>query len=188
VLDITGTADVSGGSGTDTLTTGIGLQNWHDGAKQLQRLQDEIVRLTEKGLQLEGVSPEVSYGYYNRFVIDVANDVEYFTFASQDDPLARITVSYGDMAALAVNRILPDDFSDDSATTGVIAPDGYATVEVENPNDADWFSVEFVEGTIYLIDLQGVDGSGESSLNLAMAAIYDASGTLLNASSDMSID
>ena len=92
------------------------------------------------------------------------------------------------LAALAVNRILPDDFSDDSATIGVIAPDGYATGEVENPNDADWFSVEFVEGTIYLIDLQGVDGSGESSLNLAMAAIYDASGTLLNASSDMSID
>ncbi|MDB5706725.1 MAG: hemolysin-type calcium-binding repeat family protein [Sphingomonas bacterium] len=56
-----------------------------------------------------------------------------------------------------------DDYADNAATTGHLAVDGSVSGTLETANDVDWFSVDLVAGTSYLI-------------GGAATAIYDAAG------------
>jgi hypothetical protein len=82
----------------------------------------------------------------------------YFLAASElgDDR----TGSYTLKASLAES---PDDFADNTTTTGQVAIGGSVAGNIDLANDSDWFKVDLVAGTRYVFDLSGL-GSGGGTL------------------------
>ncbi len=68
---------------------------------------------------------------------------------------------------------MPDDFSQDTSTTGVVSIGGTATGVLEVTGDRDWFAVTLSAGQAIEVQLNGV------SLSDPFLRVYDASGTLL---------
>lgn len=58
---------------------------------------------------------------------------------------------------------MPDDFSADILTTGLIAVNGTATGEIEDSFDRDYFKVSLIAGRIYSIELRGSE-TGDGTL------------------------
>ncbi|MCC1491466.1 pre-peptidase C-terminal domain-containing protein [Cognatishimia sp. F0-27] len=48
-----------------------------------------------------------------------------------------------------------DDFPEDRATSGRVAPGGSAQGEIEDASDVDWFAIDLVAGTSYTVSLEG---------------------------------
>ena len=71
---------------------------------------------------------------------------------------------------------MPDDYSDDTLTTGVVAVGGTATGEIEAARDFDWFAVNLVAGRTYVIDVEGDDTGGGTLANAVLRSLRDADG------------
>ena len=80
---------------------------------------------------------------------------------------------------LSVTEV-PDDFLQDTGTTGTVAVGGSATGEIEFAGDRDWFAVELEAGTTYRIDLEGSDTSRGTLRDPYLRGIHDADGTLIS--------
>ena len=81
----------------------------------------------------------------------------------------------------------PDDFTDDTGTTGTVAVGGSAAGEIETAGDRDWFAVTLEAGTAYRIDLEGwatglatgwATGGGTLP-DPYLRGVYDAEGNLV---------
>ena len=71
---------------------------------------------------------------------------------------------------------MPDDYSADTRTTGVVAVGGTATGEIEAARDFDWFAVNLIAGRTYVIDIEGDDTGGGTLVNTVLRRLYDADG------------
>jgi regulation of enolase protein 1 (concanavalin A-like superfamily) len=80
-----------------------------------------------------------------------------------------------------------DDYSDNTATTGIVAVGGQLTGSVELPNDKDWFKVTLQAGVTYVFDLLGSDGGGGTlgaGSGEAYLSLFDPSGYILESAHD----
>ena len=71
---------------------------------------------------------------------------------------------------------MPDDYSANVQTTGVVAVGGSATGSIETAHDQDWFAVELVAGRTYQFDLGGSPSGGGTLRDTFLRAIYDSEG------------
>lgn len=71
---------------------------------------------------------------------------------------------------------MPDDFAQDTSTTGRVDIGSTATGNIETVKDFDWFAVEFVEGQTYIIDLEGADSGAGTLANTVLLGLYDSQG------------
>ena len=78
----------------------------------------------------------------------------------------------------------PDDFADDSTTTGTVAVGGSATGEIDYDGDRDWFTVTLEAGKTYRIDLEGSYSDGGTLRDPYLHGVYDAAGTLIGDTAD----
>ena len=74
---------------------------------------------------------------------------------------------------------MPDDYSADIQTTGVVAVGGIATGTIDGVGDRDWFAVELVAGRTYTIDLRGSPTDDGTLSDPYLRGIHDAGGTLI---------
>ena len=77
-----------------------------------------------------------------------------------------------------------DDFSADTMTTGAVSVGGTAKGNIEATGDRDWFGVNLVAGTSYLIDLKGNRTNDGTLTDPRLAGIHDASGNLVSGTVD----
>ena len=80
---------------------------------------------------------------------------------------------------LTVTRVREDAHSADTDTTGTVAVGGFATGEIENPNDRDWFEVTLVADKTYRIDIEGSRTNAGTLYDPHLHGVYDADGTLI---------
>ena len=80
---------------------------------------------------------------------------------------------------LLVAEAEADDFSADTMTTGAVTVGGTAEGNIEAAGDQDWFKVNLVAGTSYLIDLKGNRTNDGTLTDPRLAGIHDASGDLI---------
>ena len=71
---------------------------------------------------------------------------------------------------------MPDDYSANVQTTGVVAVGGSATGTIETAHDQDWFAVDLVAGRTYQFDLGGSPSGGGTLSDTFLRAIYDSEG------------
>ena len=109
----------------------------------------------------------------NSRVMFVAPDTAtyYIVAGSYDRYLGASTGTY----KLSVEEI-PDDFRDDTATTGTVAVGESVAGDIQFAGDRDWFAVELEAGKTYRIDLEG-SPTGEGTLSDPyLGGIHDANG------------
>lgn len=68
----------------------------------------------------------------------------------------------------------PDDYADNSSTTGIVAVNGTATGMIETETDEDWFAVTLEAGTTYLIDLKGEATPDGTLADFYLLGIYSS--------------
>ena len=71
---------------------------------------------------------------------------------------------------------MSDDYRDDTTTTGSVEVGGTATGEIETGNDFDWFAVDLVAGTTYVINIEGFDSGGGTLDSTVLRGLYDKEG------------
>ncbi len=69
-----------------------------------------------------------------------------------------------------------DDYGASTGTTGTVTVGGSATGDVEAGGDRDWFAVELVAGTTYVIRLEGRSTKQGTLVDPSLYGIYDAEG------------
>ena len=79
---------------------------------------------------------------------------------------------------------MPDDYSSDLQTTGVVTVGGSATGEIETAGDRDWFAVTLEAGRSYRIDLEGTQTWDGTLRDPYLYGIHDAAGNLLSGTTD----
>ena len=94
------------------------------------------------------------------------------------------SVNTGDYAMSLTDLGLGDDFADTTATTGLVAVDGVATGELEQPNDHDWFRVDLIAGREYQIEVRGEATHDGTLPDPYLRGIHSADGTLLATSTN----
>ena len=85
---------------------------------------------------------------------------------------------------VSVSGLLPDDFTADKDTTGVVAVAGSTTGILSlHVDDRDWFKIELTAAKTYRFDLQtdvdNPDSVAGSLMDPCIIGIYDADGTLI---------
>ena len=78
---------------------------------------------------------------------------------------------------VGVEGFPPDDFSDDTDTTGRLEVGGSATGEIGHRTDRDWFAVELEAGKTYQIDVGGVLTGGGTVPFGRLYQVYDSTGS-----------
>ena len=76
-----------------------------------------------------------------------------------------------------------DDFPANATTTGVVSAGSFATGNLENTGDHDWFRVQLTAGVQYRLDLQGETG-GAGSLHDPLMELFDGSSQLITSNDD----
>ncbi|MEF8721301.1 MAG: DUF4347 domain-containing protein [Candidatus Accumulibacter delftensis] len=71
--------------------------------------------------------------------------------------------------------LLADDYPDDPSTPGRVAVGGSATGDIETTGDRDWFAVELVAGSRYVINLEGSPTSQGTLSDTYFDGVYDSS-------------
>ena len=74
---------------------------------------------------------------------------------------------------------MPDDYTQDSSTTGALRVGDGATGEIEAGGDADWFKVRLQAGKTYRIDLEGSPTRAGTLEDPTLLGIYDSRARLL---------
>jgi Bacterial pre-peptidase C-terminal domain len=138
----------------------------HNSAGTLVAENDDIVLGSNRDSQLTYVAP-ASGTYY----LDAGAFNEGFTGTYR----ISMTGNSDDFA---------NSLSDASHPFGQITVGGTATGNLEVTGDRDWFRVQLVGGTNYLIDLQG-EHSGGGTLEDPYLRIHDANGALLAENDDI---
>ena len=79
---------------------------------------------------------------------------------------------------------MPDDFGQNTSTTGVVAIGGFVTGNIETASDEDWFRVTLQGGRSYLIDLEGTPTGRGTLTDTYLRGVYDSAGTFIGSTSD----
>lgn len=74
---------------------------------------------------------------------------------------------------------MPDDYTHDSTTTGVLRVGDSATGEVEHAGDVDWLEVRLQAGKTYRVDLEGLPTRAGTLADPKLLGIYDSREALL---------
>ena len=74
---------------------------------------------------------------------------------------------------------MPDDYTADLRTTGIVAVDGSATGEIEARGDRDWFAVTLEADRTYRIDLEGSQTGAGTLSDPYPRGVHDADGVLI---------
>ena len=83
------------------------------------------------------------------------------------------------MSAPTRDKVLIDDFRDDTDTTGTVEVGGSVTGEIEAQGDEDWFAVTLEAGKTYQIDMEGSETDGGTLENPFLYTMRDANGDVL---------
>ncbi len=75
---------------------------------------------------------------------------------------------------------MPDDYAANTNTSGSVFAGGWATGEIEQVYDQDWFAVTLEAGITYRIDLEGAITGRGTNYDPHLQGIYNSSGRLLN--------
>ena len=76
--------------------------------------------------------------------------------------------------------LIPDDFTDNTDTTGAVRTDGrYTRGVLEYSADVDWFAVQLEAGTRYRVDVRGAGVDYGGTLPNPVMVVYDSSGDAL---------
>ena len=102
-------------------------------------------------------------------------DTYYVAAGARGNDIGTYTLSVRD-----VTDGPPDDYEDDTSTTGSLTVGGTATGEIEPSGDRDWFAVTLAAGTTYRIDLEGWDTGAGTLRNPFLRGVHDAEGNLIN--------
>ena len=79
---------------------------------------------------------------------------------------------------------MPDDYTNNTSTTGAVEVGGSATGDIETRGDRDWFAVTLGAGTTYRIDLEGSETGAGALRDPYLRGAHDADGNLLAATTD----
>ncbi len=77
-----------------------------------------------------------------------------------------------------------DDYTESTATTGRVAVGGSITGKIGAAYDQDWFKVNLLAGTPYIIDLEGLATGKGTLYDPEFRGVYNSTGTLLASTSD----
>ena len=78
-----------------------------------------------------------------------------------------------------VTPVVPDDFPDDTTTSGVVEVGGSATGHIEVKEDRDWFKVVLEADKTYQIDMEGAETGKGDLIDPSLTRILDEAGTLV---------
>ena len=109
----------------------------------------------------------------------------FFT-ADQDDTYYVAAGADGDFEGtytLSVTEV-PDDYPDDTSTTGSLTVGGSATGEIDYEGDRDWFAVTLEAGKTYRIDLEGSQTGDGTLYDPYLRGVHDDNGVLLDDTTD----
>ena len=81
---------------------------------------------------------------------------------------------------------LEDDFAAATGTTGTVAVGGMATGRSDRSGDHDWFAVSLEAGKTYQVEVRGADSGDGTLRNPILVGMYDASGTFVDGTRDVS--
>ena len=84
---------------------------------------------------------------------------------------------------LSVTEV-PDDYPDDTSTTGSLTVGGSATGEIDYEGDRDWFAVTLEAGKTYRIDLEGSQTGDGTLYDPYLRGVHDDNGVLLDDTTD----
>ena len=192
--DTTGTVEV-GGSASGSIET-LGDRDWY--AVELEAGTHYRIELEGSPTNQGTLDDPYLHGIYDAdgdLIVGTSNDdggtgrnserefvaettgTYYISAGAYESPLGRgwYTGTY----QLSVSEV-PDDFSDDTDTTGTVAVGGSATGLIEKPADRDWFAVELEAGTSYRIELEGWSTRQGTLDDAYLRGIYDADGNLVS--------
>lgn len=123
---------------------------------------------------LQGKEPQARPGALTPMTFNALNPagsaIDYNWMASTDSQVSTFTTSeagtyfieaaaefvYAGPYTFTVTEIV-DDFSANTDTEGSLSVDGSTTGFAERINDRDWFAVELLAGTTYIVELEGTD-------------------------------
>lgn len=77
-----------------------------------------------------------------------------------------------------------DDYSSNTATTGMLYTGSSITGNIETAYDTDWFWVYLTAGTTYTINLEGSPTNAGTLSDTYLDGIYDSNGYLISGTTD----
>ena len=78
----------------------------------------------------------------------------------------------------------PDEFTAGTDTTGRVTVGGSVTGVIGYEGDRDWFAVELVAGTVYIVELKGHQTGDGWLIDPYLHGIHDAAGNLISDTTD----
>ena len=75
---------------------------------------------------------------------------------------------------------VPDDYSADTSTTGILTVGGSATGEIDYRDDRDWFAVTLEAGKTYRVNQDGSATRAGTLSDPYLRGVYDGDGVLLD--------
>jgi hypothetical protein len=160
----------------------INLQGQHGGAGTLD---DPYLRLHDSSGALLAENDDIELGVNrdSQLIFTASTSATYYLEAGGfNDSLT------GTYTVLVSSTGLTDDFrnslADQTAPFGQVEVNGSALGSLEASGDRDWFRVQLVAGTTYVIDLQG-QHAGTGTLEDPLLRLHDGNGTLIAQNDDV---
>ena len=105
--------------------------------------------------------------------------IYYVAAGAGEDTEGTYTLSVTD-----VTNSIPDDYADDTSTTGSLTVGGTTTGEIDYLGDRDWFAVDLVVGQTYRIHMKG-SNTGDGTLYLPfLRGVHNRDGVLFDDTMD----
>lgn len=93
------------------------------------------------------------------------------------------TIDVAAMSDRAYSSLLIDDYSDSSATTGILSIGGTRNGSIESVGDYDWFRMSLTAGTTYRLEALGLDTTN-GTLADPYLQLYSSSGSFISFDDD----
>ena len=184
VLEVTGDRDwfsLQLGAGTTYLIT---LQGQHAGGGTLD---DAYLRLHDGtgALIAENDDVELGVNRNSQLIFTASTSGTYYLEAGafNDSQIGTYTVG---LSGTGLTDDYRDSFTDPAAPFGQVAVNGSSTSALDAAGDRDWFRVQLVAGTTYIINLQG-QHAGAGTLEDPYVRLHDANGALLAQNDDVAV-
>ena len=135
-----------------------------------------------RGPQRDGVLPPArrtttaAAGRNSRVTFTAAEPGTYYVAAgARGESKGTYTLSVTD-----VTDGVPDDYADDTSTTGILTVGGSATGEINYRGDRDWFAVTLEAGKTYRVNQDG-DWTGDGTMrDPYLRGVHDGDGVFLD--------
>ena len=139
----------------------------------------------DTGIRLPGTQDDSSGAGTNaRVTFTPAATGTYYVAATNSSRFGTLSDGTYTLAVTDVTAGVPDDYPDDTSTTGTVAVGGSITGEVEFLFDEDWFAVTLEAGQTYRFDLKGRPTGDGTLHDPYLYGIYDDEGSLIAGTTD----